>query len=64
MPEVARQYYQPVMLPRRGDNDVGKSRRLAEASCPIRDRARNPRCHHIESKNAIAIKVQYRLQPR
>ena len=47
----------------RGDNDIREARGLAEATRPIRDRAGDPRCCHIESKNAIAIEVQDRLQP-
>jgi len=58
MPEVARQHCQSMML-----RCSGEIPGLVCASRPIRDRACNPRCRHIESKNAIAIKVQDRLQP-
>ena len=47
----------------RDDNDIREARRLAEATRPIRDRAGDPRGCHIESKNAIAIEVQNRLEP-
>ena len=63
MPEVTGQNGQPVMLCCSGDDDVGKSRWLAEASRPIRDRAGNPRCCRIESKHPIAVEMQNRVQP-
>jgi hypothetical protein len=63
VPEVTGQNGQPVMLCCSGDDDVGKSRCLAETSRRIRDRAGDPRRCHIESKHPIAVEMQDRLQP-
>ena len=45
------------------DDNVSESRRLTLAPRPIRHRAGDPRCWRVESKNAIAVEMQDRLQP-
>jgi len=63
MPEIARKDYQCVALRRGGDDDVGKSRRMALAARPIGHRSGKPRNRCIESKDTIAIEMKQRLQP-
>ena len=46
-----------------GDDDVGESWGVALATRPIGHRSGDPRRWRIESKNAIAVEVQHRLQP-
>jgi len=51
------------MLRRGSDDNVSESRRLTLGPRPICNRASDPRCWRVESKNAIAVEMQDRLQP-
>ena len=51
------------MLRCRCNDNVGKSRRVSQTTGPIRHRAGDSRGRRIEGKNAIAVKVQDRIEP-
>jgi hypothetical protein len=62
--EITGQDGQLMPVRRRGDDDVGKSRRLALPPRAIGQSAGNPRCRRIESQDAVTIKMQDRFDPR
>ena len=45
------------------NDNVGKSGRVSQTTRPIRHRAGDSRGRRIEGKNAIAVKVQDRIEP-
>ena len=53
-----------MTLRRRGDDDVGKARRVALRSRTIGDGTGDPRGRRIESKDAITIEMADGLEPR
>ena len=55
MSEVARQDSEAAMLRCCGNDDVGKSWRMAEATRAIRQRAGDPRGGRIKGENAITV---------
>lgn len=53
--DVARQDRETVTLRRRADDDIGETRRMAPPSCPVCNRAGDPRYGSIKNENPITV---------